>query len=101
MLPVHPNTFAIVDVPDFERLKRYHWILCKSNRCYYALRRIYHNGHSSEIRLHREIMQTPMDMDCHHKNRKTLDCRRSNLVNLSPGAHRALHKARFTAPASV
>jgi len=93
LLPVCPNSYAIVDVQDFEHLKRYRWFLAKSNSCSYAIRRIRHNGHSTSIRLHREIMNTPPDMDCHHKNGKTLDCRRCNLANMTPGDHRALEKA--------
>lgn len=92
LLPVHPDTYCIVDIADYEQQKRYRWQLARSNHCQYVLRRIRHNGHSTEIRLHRAIMHTPPDMDCHHKNRKTLDCRRSNLANLKTETHRLLHK---------
>lgn len=92
---MHPNTYALIDVPDFERLKRYRWHLRKSGSRTYAIRRITLQGKTYEIKLHRDIMNTPEDQDCHHKNRKTLDCRRSNLENLSKTAHYRRHHASF------
>lgn len=91
MLRVHPNSFAIVDPELHDELSRYRWKLVKSAGVYYAARRQTVAGKTTTIKLHRQIMQTPPDMDCHHKNRKPLDCRRENLENLSKAAHATRH----------
>ncbi len=83
--------FAMVDFHRFDEVNRYRWRATRSAHCFYATRKVIRNGHERIIYLHREIAHTPPGMDCHHKNRYTLDCRECNLINKTPLAHKAEH----------
>ncbi len=82
---------AIVDPEDFEYLNQFHWQARKSYSRYYAMRKVVTNGHEHWIRMHREIWKTPKDMIGHHKNRRTLDNRKSNGENMTQKIHQAIH----------
>lgn len=83
--------FAIVDCHHFDEINRYRWRPVRSSYCIYAARRVHRDGHEYLIYMHRAIMHTPPYLECHHKNRYTLDCRESNLENKTPPAHAAEH----------
>ena len=95
LLPVGKLFCAMVDKDDYEKLKRYHWKLSMSSHCLYAVRKEYRFGKINYIKLHREVMKTPANMDCHHKNHKTLDCRKENLINLTKSEHQTLHNSQL------
>jgi len=71
LIPLTRGYEAIVDDEDFEWLSQFKW--CYSTG--YAVRK----KNYKLLMMHREIMQTPLDMDTDHINRNRLDNRRSNL----------------------
>ena len=64
---------ALVDDEDFERLNQYKWHVVHG----YAVRKI--GAATPTIRMHREIIKTPADMQVDHINRNRLDNRKANL----------------------
>lgn len=82
---------AIVDPEDFEYLNQFAWQARKSYSRYYAMRKVVTNGHEHWIRMHREIWKTPNGQIGHHKNRQTLDNRKSNGENMTQKIHQQIH----------
>lgn len=91
-IQLNKRVFVLVDPDDYARLSQYHWRLIRGASCFYAARRYIRKGKTTTIRMHREIMHTPAGYECHHKNRRPLDCRKSNLENLTPAEHRFKHQ---------
>ena len=93
--PVHitlnHGLFALVDADLYSTLNQYKWKAVKSNHCWYAVRRAKKNEKGYYIRMHRQVAQTPTDMDCHHIDLNSLNNTRRNLSNLFPETHRLLH----------
>jgi len=87
--------FAIVDTELFDDLNRHYWRAMKSSYCCYAVRKHRIAGKDYYIKMHRLIAETPPFQECHHKNGNSLDNRRCNLSNLSPPAHRRLHRVKM------
>ncbi len=84
MVPLTRGMFAFVDECDYQNITYFKWYANKKNNGYYAACR-YHDEH---MYLHRLIMALagelhhPFSVDhmvVDHKNRNTLNCRRSNL----------------------
>jgi len=88
LIKVWPNKWAKVDPDDYAKLKRYHWRVVKSNACEYAVRKYTRHGKTFYVRMHREIMNTPKGMECHHVHGDTFDNRKSELENLTPWEHK-------------
>lgn len=88
---LNPRVAAVVDCEMFEILSQHHWRLKRSGNCYYASRKVYGKGITWWLKMHRDIMNTPSGYDCHHKNRHTLDNRKSNLENLTQDEHASRH----------
>lgn len=86
---------SIVDPDDHERLGPHYWRAKRKGNHFYAYRRRTIDGKEQIIFMHREIMNTPNNMECHHRNRNTLDNRRINLANLFPDVHRNIHKGIY------
>lgn len=86
--------YTLVDPDWFDFLVQFPWYAKKSNTQYYACRKITENGHAYFIRMHRVVAETPVDLVCHHINRKTLDNRRANLQNMSWFEHSKLYSYR-------
>ena len=84
----------LYDALDEPLIQSYSWRVRRSNHCFYAMARS--NGRSKyrELKMHRLIAQTPAYMVCHHRNRNTLDNRRSNLLNLSQYDHDRIYRTR-------
>ncbi len=72
----HPNTFALVDDCDFDRLNKHKW--CCTNKGYVVRGRQRLNG-GGLILMHRVILNTPEGMESDHKNGRKLDNQRANL----------------------
>ena len=89
--------YVIVDEEDFAWLSKYRWYAKMSNCCWYAVRKKWVNGKCTMVRMHREIMHTPDDMICHHIFSNSLDNRKSQLENLTPRAHKEVHRTRIYA----
>lgn len=74
------NRVAIVDDDDFERLNQYKWHAYMNRNTFYAIRQISKiNGEKATISMHREIMNTPKDIQIDHKFGNGLDNRKDNL----------------------
>jgi len=80
--PKYPNTFALVDDVDYERINKHKWYVHKERNAFYARRSIrLSNGKWTKMRMHREILglkpSDPRKVD--HRNHKTLDNCRLNI----------------------
>jgi len=80
--PKYPNTFAIVDDVDYERLNKFKWSALKHRNTFYAVRGIRSpDGKQRKIQMHREILGLesgdPRQTD--HQNRNGLHNWRDNL----------------------
>jgi hypothetical protein len=67
---------AIVDDEDFEILSKYSWHLGARG---YACRAVRTGKKTTQILMHREIMNIPAGMETDHINRNKIDNRKSNL----------------------
>jgi len=83
---------TIVDAEDYESLNLYKWRIAKSHNIIYAARRETRNSRTRIIKMHRQIMNTPVGLVVHHRNHDSLDNRKKNLRNYSPHIHKLLHK---------
>jgi len=84
-IPLTQGKFALVDDKDYDWLSRWKWHYVKA---YYSKRELGYavrhpemkNGkRDTVILMHREIVNTPKEMETDHKNGNGLDNRRSNL----------------------
>lgn len=94
-LPVGPGLYALVDEADYPYLHSFRWFAQQSSHCVYAVRKYCKAGKTFYVKLHREILQPPPGYEVHHLNHNPLDCRRSNLVILTPQQHHSLHHSRL------
>jgi hypothetical protein len=68
---------ALVDDEDFEWLNQYRWHINDSG---YAVRNVSKKiAKNKTVRMHREIMNTPFDLETDHINGNRLDNRKTNL----------------------
>lgn len=95
-IPLTQNRCAKVDPEDYVWLSQFRWC-CKANRdtCY-AIRHIQEHGRTKRIHMHRQIMNTPDEMICDHKNHNGLDNRRTNLRNCTIEQNNANRRKRGT-----
>jgi len=91
MIKVHPCKAAMVDLDDYDNLNQYRWFIIKQHGLPYAARKVTTNGKVYWVRMHRQIMHTPTGQIVHHKNRRTLDNRKSNLRNVTDEYHQQIH----------
>ena len=71
---------ALVDDEDFERLSQFKWCASREKKHWYATRNvIVPNGKRGKIRMHREIMSAPKDVQVDHRNNAGLDNCKENL----------------------
>lgn len=89
-IPLGKGLFAIVDPEELAWLNKYRWFARKSKCRWYALRKFVMDGKEYTMRMHRQLTGCPRDMAVHHKNRNTLDNRKSNLEIIEPKLHSAL-----------
>lgn len=76
----YPNKYALVDDEDFDYLSQFKWNVVKGRgNTYYAQRSIIKNGKKKSIFMHREIMNTPKNMQTDHINGSGLNNQRYNL----------------------
>lgn len=75
----YPGHHAIIDSRDADRVLRYHWILRKSDRTFYAFARVSRDGKIARLHLHKLVYGARDDVLVDHENGDGLDCRRSNL----------------------
>lgn len=99
----HPCVFVKVDDRDYSYLNQWKWYPHKgyAKRCEYIKTNVVGVYIQKEIYMHREVLKTPKRMFSDHKNRDTLDNRRSNLrvCTKSQNSQNRI-KARIKNPAS-
>ena len=82
---------VLVSQKDFFWLNLFRWRLFNGKYKKYAYRRFAISGKTHTIKMHREIMCCPPDMETHHKDLNGLNNTRENLENLTPLNHRLAH----------
>jgi hypothetical protein len=99
-IPLTQNRFAKVDPADYIWLSQFRWC-CKTGKdtCY-AIRHIQDHGRTKRIHMHRQIMATPDEMICDHKNHDGLDNRRKNCRNCTIEQNNANRRKRATSHGS-
>lgn len=70
---------TLVDDEDFKRLNRYKWCAWFDRRNYYAARNVYTGKKHIAVRMHREIINAPKNMQVDHIDGNTLNNCRLNL----------------------
>ena len=80
----------MVDPEDWIDLHKHKWFIKRARGGIYAYRKKYRGKKSFRLYMHREIMNTLSGFEVHHKNRNTLDNRRANLENVTPGKHQQI-----------
>jgi hypothetical protein len=72
--------YAIVDQPDYYRLKNFRWYLAGNGKELYAFRNtLIAPGKTKMVSMHRQIMGFPQGLLVDHQNNFPLDNRRANL----------------------
>lgn len=98
-IPLSRGLYTKVDLNDYDSLNQHKWFARKSKDTYYA----YRNGKTIDgkrgvIIMHREIMQTPDDMQTDHRDWDGLNNRRYNLRNCTVNQNRSWIKSRGEIP---
>lgn len=88
LIPLWDGGFAKVDPSDYEWLMSFKWFVVRSKYCEYVVTKRRRDGRIYYITMHRLIMQTPHDQQCHHVNSDTYDNRRCNLRNVTALEHK-------------
>lgn len=87
ILKVNGND-VLLDDWDWLRLCRYKWRVKDNGLGHNSIVRSgKKQGKACTIYMAREIMDTPDNMECHHKNGNTFDNQRENLENLTKQEH--------------
>ncbi len=82
------ENIVLLDDWDWLRLCRYKWRIHNNGAGHKYIARNYRKkGKQYTVYMHREIMKTPEDMECHHKEGNTFDNRTEMLENLTKQEH--------------
>lgn len=87
---------CLVDEGDLDYVSKYHWRAQKSKSGWYAVRRFKKNGKTFTIRMHRELLNCPDELEVHHCNGDTLDNRLENLLPCTDDGHKILHMSKLS-----
>lgn len=90
-IPLTGGLVTLVSIEDLDWLSRWKWKAVRSSFCFYACRDIVLNGTEIRLRMHRVICKCPDGFVVHHKNRRSLDNRRSNLMIVTDEQHHKFH----------
>ena len=94
-IPLSKGLFTKVDDSDYDSLNQHKWFARKSKDTYYAYRNAKTiDGKRGIIIMHREIMQTPDDMQVDHRDWDGLNNCRYNLRNCTVNQNRSWIKPR-------
>lgn len=100
-IPLTQGQFALVDDADYEKLSQWKWyaLWAKNTQSFYAMRR---DG-SQRVRMHRFILglNTGDPRQTDHRNRDTLDNRRSNLRIASASQNAANRRRQMNSKTKV
>jgi len=80
-IPLTQGKFAKVDPQDYIWLSQFRWHCQRAPCTCYAVRNVGVGKNRTMVGMHREIMNTPGHLVCHHINRNGLDNRKPNLRN--------------------
>jgi len=77
------NQWALVDDEDYDYFNQFYWqaIWDRKTKSYRACRTEYPTRRT--ILMHREIMNTPKELKCDHKDHDTLNNQKNNLRNVT------------------
>ena len=79
---------VLLDDWDWLRLCRYKWRIKDNGSGHKSIARNYRKkGKHYTVYMHRDIMNTPEGMECHHKNGNTFDNQTETLENLTKQEH--------------
>ena len=81
LIPLTQGQFAQVDDWNYDWLNQWKWFAQKVKNSYYAERHIYQGGKQKTVAMHREIMNTPFNMEVDHKDHDGLNCLEENMRN--------------------
>jgi hypothetical protein len=76
-IPLSQSKVALVDDDDFEQLNQWKWYAKKGSLTFYAVRHVPNS--KKIIRMHREIMPVPTDMEMDHIDGNGLNNQKINL----------------------
>ena len=76
-----PNTFALIDREDYDRVKKYNWYFCQkiNSKNGYVVASDYINKKSHNLSLSRFIMNCPKGLLVDHRDHNTLNNQKYNL----------------------
>jgi hypothetical protein len=77
--PTYPNTFALVDDEDYERINSHNWHASKLNGILYATRCFRRRGRRWSIPMHRAIMNLPKGFEVDHRSGNGINNQKYNL----------------------
>jgi len=90
------NVDVFLDDWDWLRLCRYKWRVKNNGQGHKSIARTYQKkGIHYTVYMHREIMNTPEGMECHHKEGNTFDNRKEMLENLTKQEHMKKDRERL------
>lgn len=90
-VPLGNGMTALIDEADLDVVSQYTWYAAKYFRSWYARTTFTRKGVRHTLSMHRLVAKTPAGQVCHHRNRNSLDNRRTNLLNLAKKEHQMLH----------
>lgn len=100
LIPLSQGKFTQVDDEDFEWLNQWKWSYLKNRKTGYAVRGIAIRGtHNKMILMHREILNTPPDMESDHEDQNGLNNQRYNIricTQSQNSMNRKKHSGNFT-----
>jgi hypothetical protein len=97
--PKYPNTFALVDDADYERLNQWKWTATDNNGTVYPQRNFRVGITRCPIRMHQDIMGIERDCMVDHKDGNGLNNTRDNLrkcTRSQNGMNRCINKNSFS-----
>lgn len=99
-IPLTQGQIALVDDEDYAELSKYKWCAAKTRDDNYRAVRGIKNSKPHTILMHRQIMNTPKDMDTDHKNHNQLDNQKANL-RICTHAQNRLNSSRHKGNSSI
>ena len=77
----HGTHYLLLDDDDYDYYNQWTWSIKKGKSTFYAFRNKRINGIRLTHRIHREIMKTPIGLQCDHIDHNGLNCQKSNMRN--------------------
>lgn len=81
IIPLTQGQSVLVDDWNYDHLMQWKWFAQKMKNSYYAERHVYQNGKQKVVAMHREIMNTPPELEVDHIDHNGLNCLEENMRN--------------------